>query len=286
MAATTRPSPTAPTRSTASTSTIVPGGPQANNRMLLPVGKIDFYMGGNMIQAFSAVAGGHPDPGRRRHLPEGPADPDVPSGRGPRQVRGPQESHNVLIGKEGLATFYQWMKAEFGFTDEQMKPYNFNPAPFIADKKAVQQGYVTSEPLAVEKAGGFKPNVFLLADHGFDTYSTTIETRTRDGREAARRRAEFRRCLDHRLDTTISTATTRPRTTLIKKDNPEMTDEQIAYSIAKMKEYGIVDSGDAATLGIGAMTDERMKSLLRQDGEGRACSRRPRLQEEPTRCNS
>ena len=29
-----------------------------------------------------------------------------------------------------------------------------------------------------------------------------------------------------------------------------------------MKEYGIVDSGDSKTLGIGAMTDERQKSFF------------------------
>jgi NitT/TauT family transport system substrate-binding protein len=49
---------------------------------------------------------------------------------------------------------------------------------------------------------------------------------------------------------------------LIKRDNPEMTDELLAYSVARLKEYGIVDSGDAAALGIGAMTDARMKDFF------------------------
>jgi NitT/TauT family transport system substrate-binding protein len=48
----------------------------------------------------------------------------------------------------------------------------------------------------------------------------------------------------------------------IKRDNPEMTDARIAYSIARMKDYGIVDSGDALKLGIGAMTHVRMKSFF------------------------
>jgi NitT/TauT family transport system substrate-binding protein len=149
------------------------------------------------------------------------------------------------------------MKAEFGFRDEQVKPYGFNPAPFIANPKAVQQGYATSEPLTIEKAAGFKPNVFLLADHGFSTYSTTVETR----REVVEANPDLvQRFVDastvgwyHYLygDSTKADA-------LIKRDNPEMTDELLAYSRAKMKEYGIVDSGDAATLGIGAMTDARM----------------------------
>ena len=48
----------------------------------------------------------------------------------------------------------------------------------------------------------------------------------------------------------------------IKEDNPELTDEQIAYSIAKLKEYGVVDSGDTLKYGIGAMTDARIKDFF------------------------
>ena len=73
---------------------------------------------------------------------------------------------------------------------------------------------------------------------------------------------------------------------LIKKDNPDMTDEQIAFSIAKMKEYGLVDSGDTLKLGIGAMTDERDQGLLRRDGEGRRRSRPGSTTRRPIRCSS
>src|SRR5438034_479915 len=76
----------------------------------------------------------------------------------------------------GVASFYQWMIAEHGFKESQVKPYTFNPAPFLADKKSAQQGYVTAEPYVIEKQGGFKPNIFLLADYGYDTYATVIET--------------------------------------------------------------------------------------------------------------
>ena len=76
-----------------------------------------------------------------------------------------------------MATYYQWLKADFGFKDDQVKPYTFNPQPFLADKKSAMQGYVTSEPFAVEKQGKFKPKIFLLADEGFSAYSTLIETR-------------------------------------------------------------------------------------------------------------
>ena len=166
----------------------------------------------------------------------------------------------AFIAKEGLASFYRWMETAYGFKEANVKPYTFNPAPFIADPHSIQQGYVTSEPYAVEKEGHFKPNIFLLADHGYDTYATTIETRAD---VIAQHKDVVQRFVDastigwyHYLygDNTKANE-------LIKKDNPEMTDDQIAFSIAKMKEYGLVDSGDTLKHGIGAMNDARVKSF-------------------------
>jgi NitT/TauT family transport system substrate-binding protein len=144
-----------------------------------------------------------------------------------------------------------------------VKQYNLNAAPFIANKSSIQQGYVTSEPYAVERQGGFKPNIFLLADYGYDSYSTSIETRTE---LAARNPDLVQRFVDasiigwyNYLSGDNAKANAR-----IKADNPEMTDDQLAFSVAKLKEYGIVDSGDSRALGIGAMTDERMKSFFKK----------------------
>jgi NitT/TauT family transport system substrate-binding protein len=241
--------------------TIVPGGPQANNRMLLPVGRIDFYMGGNMVQAFSAIEENIPTLVVAAHFQKDPqvllAHPDA----GYETFADLKKSNNILLSKEGVATFFQWMKAEYGFKEEQVRPYAFNPAPFIADKTAVQQGYVTSEPLAIEKAAGFKPKVFLLADNGFTTYATTVETR----RDMVEKHPDV-------VQKFVDASTigwynylygdNSKANALIKKDNPEMTDEQIAFTIAAMKEHGIVDSGDTLTKGIGAMTEERMKDFF------------------------
>jgi NitT/TauT family transport system substrate-binding protein len=241
--------------------TIVPGGPQANNRMLLPVGRIDFYMGGNMVQAFSAVEENIPTLVVAAHFQKDPqvllAHPDA----GYETFQDLKKSNNILLSKEGVATFFQWMKAEYGFKDEQVRPYAFNPAPFIADKTAVQQGYVTSEPLSIQKAAGFKPKVFLLADNGFTTYATTVETR----RDLVEKHPDIvQKFVDA---STIGWYTylygdNSKANALIRKDNPEMTDEQIAFSNAAMKEHGIVDSGDSLTKGIGAMTDERIKDFF------------------------
>jgi NitT/TauT family transport system substrate-binding protein len=153
------------------------------------------------------------------------------------------------------------MRLTWGFKEENVKPYNFNSAPFISINNSIQQGYVTSEPFQAEKQGGFKPNIFLLADYGYSTYATLIETR----RDRVEKNPDLvQRFVDasaigwyHYLygDNTKANEA-------IKRDNPEMTDEQIAFSIAKLKDYGIVDSGDARKLGIGAMTDERVKDFF------------------------
>ncbi|HEU5479531.1 MAG TPA: ABC transporter substrate-binding protein, partial [Candidatus Tumulicola sp.] len=129
-----------------------------------------------------------------------------------------------------------------------------------ADKNAAMEGYVTSEPYAIEKRAHFKPVVFLLADYGFNSYSTLIETR----RDLAAKRPDLvQRFVDasaigwyHYLY-----GDARPGNALIKRQNPEMTDGQLAYSIAQMKHDGIVDSGDTLKLGIGAMTDARWRSF-------------------------
>lgn len=241
--------------------TIVPGGPRANNRMLMSVGKLDFYMGGSLIQAFSAVEKDIPTIVVAAHFQKEPQVLLSHPGQGLDRFEDLKTSNDILLSKDGSATFFQWMKAEHGFRDEQVKPYGFNPAPFIANRRAVQQGYVTSEPLVIEKAAGFKPNVFLLADYGFSTYATTIETR----REVVEKDPDLvQRFVDASTigwynylygDNTKARA-------LIKRDNPEMTDELLDYSLAKMKEYGIVDSGDALKLGIGAMSDARIKDFF------------------------
>ncbi|APF38398.1 ABC transporter substrate-binding protein [Chelatococcus daeguensis] len=237
---------------------IVPGGPQSNNRMLLPVGKLDFYMGGNMIQAFSAVQENIPTLVVAAHFQK---DPQVIISHPGMDKWEDLKGATLLISKEGLASFYQWMVSQYGFSESQVRPYNYNAAPFIADKKAGQQGYLTSEPLAVEREAGFKPNVFLLADYGFSTYATTVETR----RDLVEKNPDLvQRFVDASAIGWYNYlyGDNAKANEAIKRDNPEMTDEQIAYSVAKMKEYGIVDSGDASDKGIGAMTDERMKDFF------------------------
>jgi NitT/TauT family transport system substrate-binding protein len=165
------------------------------------------------------------------------------------------------VSKEGMATYFQWLKADYGFDETKVKPYTFNAQPFLADKNSAMQGYVTSEPFAVEQQGHFKPTVFLLADHGFNAYSTLIETR----RDLVEKKPDLvQRFVDASMIGWYHYiyGDSKPGNDLIKKQNPEMTGALLAYSIAKMKEYGIVDSGDSLKLGIGAMSDATMKSFF------------------------
>ncbi|MEY9755381.1 ABC transporter substrate-binding protein [Bradyrhizobium yuanmingense] len=240
--------------------TIVPGGPNENNRMLLIAGKIDFFMAANTLMSFDAVANNVPVITIAAVFQKDPqvmlTQPDV-------KVAKIEDLKplTLFVSKEGMTSYFQWLKSEYGFSDKNVRPYNFNPQPFIANPKSAMQGYVTSEPFAVEKAAGFKPNVLLLADYGFNTYSTLIETR----REIVEKKPDLvQRFVDASMigwynylyrDNSAGNA-------LIKQLNPEMTDDLLAYSVVKMKEHGIVDSGDSLKNGIGAMSDERYASFF------------------------
>jgi NitT/TauT family transport system substrate-binding protein len=242
--------------------TIVPGGPNDNNRMRLIAGKIDFFMAANTLMSFDAVT---------NHVPVitiaaiFQKDPQVFLTHPESKVTKFEDLKplTLFISKEGLTGYFQWMKSEYGFSDKNVRPYTFNPQPFIATAQSAMQGYLTSEPYAVEKAAGFKPNVLLLADSGFNTYSTLIETRA----DVIDKKPDLvQRFVDasiigwyHYLygDNSAGNA-------MIKKLNPEMTDELLAYSVSKMNEYGIVDSGDTLKNGIGAMNDERVTSFFQK----------------------
>ena len=242
--------------------TIVPGGPNVNNRILLPVGKLDFFMSANTLQAFDAVEQNIPTITIAAMFQKDPQVLIAHPGQGIEKFEDLKKL-TLFVSKEGLATYFQWLKADYGFDETKVKPYTFNPQPFLADKRSAMQGYVTSEPHAVEITGHIKPKIFLLADHGFSSYSTLIETR----RDLVEKKPDL---VQRFVDASIVGwynylyGDNKPGNDLIKKDNPEMTDALLAFSVAKMKEYGIVDSGDARTLGIGAMTDARMQGFFNQ----------------------
>jgi NitT/TauT family transport system substrate-binding protein len=239
--------------------TVKMGGPQVNGTQLLMGGALDFFMGYGS-DAIKSVEENIPKITVAAIFQKDPqiliAHPDT----GVDSLED-LKGRPIFISSSANITYWPFLKAQFGYTDDQKRPYNFNPGPFLADKNSVQQGYLSSEPLAIEKEGGFTPVVFLLADYGYSPYSTTIECK----RELVEQNPDLvQRFVDASIKGWYSYLYGDPTAAnaLIKQDNPEMTDDQMAYSIAKMKEYGIVDSGDAETQGIGAMTDDRWKAFF------------------------
>ncbi|MFL6815851.1 MAG: ABC transporter substrate-binding protein [Bradyrhizobium sp.] len=240
--------------------TIVPGGPNDNNRMLLIAGKLDFFMAANTLMSLDAVANNVPVVSVAAIFQK---DPQVFVTHPDSKVTKLEDLKplTLFVSKEGITSYFQWLKSEYGFSEAKVRPYTFNSQPFIANRESAMQGYVTSEPFAIEKAAKFKPGVILLADYGFNTYSTLIETR----RELIGNKPDL---VQRFVDASIIGwynylyRDNSPGNALIRKLNPEMTDELLAYSVAKMKEYGIVDSGQSLQDGIGAMNDERVASFF------------------------
>ena len=242
--------------------TIEPGGPQVSGqRISMAAGKIDFLMGGNMLAPWDARKEGIPVKVVAAHFQKEPqvllSHPGVVS-----SFEDLANLDELIIGDAGYATFYQWLITDYGFKAENRVPYTFNPAPFIANESSAQQGYITSEPFAIEREAGWTPDIWLLADYGFTSPSTTVETMETTIAE----RPEVVKCFVEGSSIGWATYLYGDNTAandLIKADNPDMTDEQIAYSIEKLKEYGIVDSGIATEEGIGSLDAESIGEFYR-----------------------
>ncbi|MDB5405345.1 MAG: hypothetical protein JWL84_257 [Rhodospirillales bacterium] len=240
--------------------TIRQGGPQLNTGQLLAAGAVNFRVGSNNASGFNAVLNGVPTIVVASMFQKDPAVLISHPGAGNDTIAA-MKGKPVAIGQQTVDTWWRFLVAKYGFTDAQIRPYTFQIAPFLIDKNGIQQGYVTAEPYAIEKEGGFKPNVFLISDAGYDAYATTIETSTKMVQE---RPELVQRFVDATIEGWYSYmyGDPKPANALIVKDNPDMTQAQIDFSIAAMKEHGIVDSGDSEKLGIGAMTDARWKSFF------------------------
>ncbi|MBV6658943.1 MAG: ABC transporter substrate-binding protein [Devosiaceae bacterium] len=232
--------------------TINPGGPQVNGTALLLAGRADFYMGDHLSAIF-ALTEGLPLVNVASSFQK---DPQVILTH-PGRVGSFAEMTDLTMIVQDNATYYEWMKSAYGFTDEQRQTYTFNSGPFIVNEDSGQQGYLSSEPFAVERETGWAPDVYLIADAGYNAYSTTIQA----VQSTIEERPEVVQCF---VDASIKGwynylyNDNSAADEMIKSDNPDMTQEAIDYAIEVMLAQGIVDSGDALELGVGAMTDERM----------------------------
>ena len=233
--------------------TVKMGGPQVNIMQLMAAGQADCIMGSSDLQMMIARSGGLPVVTIASVFQKDPqvliAHEDVNSFED-------MKGKTILIAPTAQRGYWLWLKGKYGFTDSQTRPYTFNIQPFVADKDTVQQGYLTSEPFAIQKAG-VKAKAFLFADQGWTSYAMTISCMEDTVKTRSKAMGGFVKATMEGWKSYL--ADPAPGNALIKKDNPNMTDEQLAYSVAKLKEMGIVTSGDAGKSGIGSMSEARIK---------------------------
>jgi NitT/TauT family transport system substrate-binding protein len=232
------------------------GGPQLNMNQILVGGIVDIVMS-NSFESINFAREGLP------FLTIGSLfqkDPQViisHPGVGHDKLEN-LKGKTILVGGTGRTSFWPFLKAKYGFTDDQIRPYTFNIQPFVADKQISQQGFLSSEPYAIEKEAGIKPVVHLIADHGFENYNTTFTT---SQKLVTEKKSVVQRFVDASLKGWAEYMKGGPgnaaANALIKKANADMGDDKLAHALKVMNDFGIVRSGDALKLGIGAMTDER-----------------------------
>jgi NitT/TauT family transport system substrate-binding protein len=236
------------------------GGPSLNSSQLLLAGRVDMVMSSS-FEAFAYVREGAPFFTIAAIFQK---DPQVLIGHPDTGFDSFEalKGRTVLIGSGGRVTYWPYLRRKYGLSDSQVRPYNFNMAPFLADKNVVQQGFLTSEPYSIAQALGRPPAVLLIADAGFSAYQTTIAI---SRKMAAEKKDLVQRFVDATLEGWAQYLKGGPgieaANALIKQANPEQTDDRMAYAIKVLAERGIVMSGDALKDGVGAMSDQRWKSF-------------------------
>jgi NitT/TauT family transport system substrate-binding protein len=230
------------------------GGPQVNITQMMAAGQADCIMGSSDIQMMQVREGGVPVVTVAAYFQK---DPQVLIAHDDVKKFEDLKGKTLLIGAQAQRGYWPWLKAKYGFTDEQTRPYTFNIQPFVADPNAAQQGYLTSEPFSIQKAG-VKSTVLMFSDHGFPSYAVTVACMDKTLKDRSKQVAAFVKASAEGWKSYLENPA--PANALIKKDNPNMTDDQLAYSVAKLKEMKMVTGGDAAKLGIGVITDARAKA--------------------------
>lgn len=230
------------------------GGPQQNPAQLLLAGRVDMIMS-NGFQALNYVRENIPFLAIASIMQKDPQVLMTHEGNGINSFED-MRGRPILVGASGRVTYWPFLRARFGFTDEQIRPYTFNIQPWLADRMSIQQGFLSSEPFSALQAGA-RPRVFLIADAGYENYQTTIDISQRMVNERSDLVQRFVNATIEGWAQYMRKENIEAANRLIIRDNPEMTMERIDYAIDSMNRNGIVMSGDAERLGIGAMTHER-----------------------------
>lgn len=237
---------------------IVQGGPGVNVPQLLASNAVELGMGSNSFIVMNLAQEGVPVKAVAAFMQKDPQVLLAHPGTGVETIAD-LKGHPILLSDASVTAFWVWLKAKYGFTDDQVRKYTFNAAPFLSDKRAAQQGYVTSEPYTIEKQAGLKPKVFLLADEGYPGYATMVLAT--DGL-IAKNPAAVQAFVDASAKGWRDYLAGDPSAAdaLIRKDNPEMTQDVLDQAREKMRAYRIVD-GDGS-VPVGAMTDARWKTFF------------------------
>ncbi len=240
--------------------TLIQGGPGSNVPQQLAAGAIDMGVGSNAFIVMNLAQEKVPVKAVAAVFQKDPqvilAHPDTGV-----KTLADLKGHPILLGDASITGFWVWLKAKYGFTDDQVRKYTFNSAPFLADKRAAQQGYLASEPYTIEKEAKIKPVVFLLADNGYPGYATMIlAPDSLIAKNPAAVKAFIEATAKGWHDYLYGDP--KPADALIKKDNPEMTQDVLDQAREKLRTYAIVDGGDAKAGGIGAMTDATWKAFF------------------------
>jgi NitT/TauT family transport system substrate-binding protein len=239
--------------------TIEEGGPQVNHMMLLMAGRIDFNLaGGRAIEfaernlPFVAIAAIF-----QKSLSVLIAHPGEGNGSFSALKGKP-----IMLGADAQVSWWRFLEKKFGYDDSQVRPYTFNLGPFLTNPKAIQEGYASSEPYLIRQKTGIEPVVLPLSDAGYQGYANIIETSLKLIHD---RPDIVERFVDASIEGWYSYlyGDPAPANRLIMKANPEMPADLIAFGRKTLIDRGIVDSGDAKRLGIGAMTDARWQAFYR-----------------------
>ena len=239
---------------------IIEGGPAVNVPQMLAGGAADLGIGSDCFIALNLVKQHAPIKAVMAVFQKNPQvlithpRPDV-------KRLADMKGKPIMLSDAATVAWWPWLKVKYGFTDSQIRKYTFNLAPFVVDPKAIQEGYLSSEPYTLETQAHIKPQVFLLADNGFPGYANMVfapQSLIDSNPKAVQAfvDATQRGWLDY------LNGNPAPANVLIKRDNPEASDALIKQAIAKLKAYGIAISGDATTLGLGTMTDAKWKEFF------------------------
>ena len=235
--------------------TIRMGGPQVNGLQLLAARRLDIAMA-DALQVLSAVEQKVPVVAIAATFQKNPTV--IIAHDGVARIED-LKGKPIAVSAASNTTFWPWLKQRYGFTDDQKRPYAFSVQPFLVDPKLSQQGFATSEPFSIEK-GGVKPVVFLLAELGYPPYSEVLAV-TRD--TLAKRPDVLARFVRASAEGWKSyLANPAPGNALIKRENPQMSDELLAYGHRKMLEYAIVTGTDTATSGLLTMSEARWRQTI------------------------